>query len=254
MIPSSPTNSGSRARIVVVGYSSAAVSALAEAVAGFSRFEIVATLENFSNCDGTLEEVVPETLISYPGCIPEGWDKDHTSLLVVTEFDALNRISRGEAADQGLREELARELSQLYHQVVTEKAIQLRSLIEKYQVGLAGPAVSEHLTVRRGGSSVVVPVREIQWMESSGNWTLIHTVYGVTRIRETITDLLMRLPTEMFIRIHRSTAVRMAFVEDVEVHDGIPSKIKVKSGESLVVGNTYRTYLAERLAVATLQH
>lgn len=81
----------------------------------------------------------------------------------------------------------------------------------------AGPPV-ERLVVRDPGRIHFVNVRDIAWLEASGNYVAVHTPGAKTHlIHETMASIESRLPAG-FVRIHRSTIVNVACIRQLEPH------------------------------------
>ncbi|MEM1269059.1 MAG: LytTR family DNA-binding domain-containing protein [Bacteroidota bacterium] len=62
--------------------------------------------------------------------------------------------------------------------------------------------------VSENGRLVVIRTEEIDWIEAAGDYVVFHVGERTHLLRETMTNLLRRLPTDRFLRIHRSTIVR----------------------------------------------
>src|SRR4051812_18010587 len=76
------------------------------------------------------------------------------------------------------------------------------------------------LFVRSGGSIVPVPVSEVAWFESSGDYVLAHA--GRTRhmLHLPLARLEGRLDAEKFVRVHRTHIVNLDHVAAFRRHDG----------------------------------
>jgi two-component system LytT family response regulator len=71
------------------------------------------------------------------------------------------------------------------------------------------------LVVTVAGRSLVVDVADIRWIESDGNYVRLHTTADAYLHRETMKALEARLDPEEFLRIHRSTIVRIDRVKEL---------------------------------------
>ena len=73
---------------------------------------------------------------------------------------------------------------------------------------------SERLAVRIEGRTLLVRVREIDWISADDNNVVLHAAGRALRIRETLSSIAERLPTD-FVRVHRSAMVNVAKVAEV---------------------------------------
>lgn len=80
--------------------------------------------------------------------------------------------------------------------------------------------------VRKRDRTVIVPVREIDWIAAEGKYVRLHAGEQSHLVRDTIAAVEERLDGRHFVRIHRSTIVnlrRVAEIRDdttVVLHDG----------------------------------
>jgi len=79
----------------------------------------------------------------------------------------------------------------------------------------AEPVVpSERLAVRVEGRTLLLRVREIDWISADDNNVVLHAAGRALRIRETLSSIAERLPTD-FVRVHRSAMVNATRVAEV---------------------------------------
>ena len=80
--------------------------------------------------------------------------------------------------------------------------------------------------VKKRDRTIIVPVREVDWIEAEGKYVRLHVREQSYLVRDAINAVEERLDGKMFARIHRSTIVnlrRVAEVRDattVVLHDG----------------------------------
>lgn len=83
------------------------------------------------------------------------------------------------------------------------------------QQAMAVPVQTPNRLQFRSGSSVVwLDPTDIQLIEAAGNYLCVQTPNGNLVIRETLKELLSRLPAQ-FIQVHRSTLVNLHHVQKV---------------------------------------
>jgi len=81
-------------------------------------------------------------------------------------------------------------------------------------------------TVRKRDRTILVPVREVDWIEAEGKYVRLHVREQSHLVRDAIAAVARRLDARAFVRIHRSTIVnlrRVAEIRDdsiVVLHDG----------------------------------
>ena len=100
---------------------------------------------------------------------------------------------------------------------------------------------SEFITIRADRKSVKVKWRDIQYVESFGDYLKIHLKDQMIITRETISRIEKNLPEHYFLRIHRSFLV---LIEAITAF----TKEKVELGKTeLVISRTYKTHVANIL-------
>ena len=74
----------------------------------------------------------------------------------------------------------------------------------------------ERLVVRSGGRILILRVGEIDWIEAASNYVRLHAGGREYLLRETMTALEAKLDPMEFVRIHRSTIVRVDRIRELE--------------------------------------
>ena len=69
------------------------------------------------------------------------------------------------------------------------------------------------LTVTTGSSQKILPVEEIDYIQSAGNYVHIHTRTTSFKMRKTLKQLTQELPEPQFFRIHRSILVNSQAID-----------------------------------------
>ncbi|WP_028101054.1 LytR/AlgR family response regulator transcription factor [Pseudoduganella violaceinigra] len=130
-----------------------------------------------------------------------------------------------------------------------QRALQrLRERLAARSVQADRPAVVpglplQQLLISERGGTRVVPVAEIQWLETADNYVMLHTAQGAPLLRQTLTDLLESLGGE-FVRCHRRAAVRLSLVDKID-HDG---QLLLRGGAIVPLGRNFKTAILEALA------
>lgn len=74
----------------------------------------------------------------------------------------------------------------------------------------------ERLVVRSGGRILILRVADIDWVEAASNYVRLHAGGREYLLRETMTALESKLDPVEFVRIHRSTIVRVDKIRELE--------------------------------------
>jgi two-component system LytT family response regulator len=108
-----------------------------------------------------------------------------------------------------------------------------------------GHPVRNLLVPERSGTRIV-PVAEIQWIETADNYVVLHTAQGDPLLRQTLTHLLGQLG-ERFVRCHRRAAVQVAWIERVVPLDKGDCELVLRGGARVPCSRQYRAGVIERL-------
>jgi DNA-binding LytR/AlgR family response regulator len=107
------------------------------------------------------------------------------------------------------------------------------------------PALNDSLLIREGTRHLRIPHDRILWVESFGEYVRIHTPDRVLMPLLSLSALEEMLPSNRFLRIHRSRIVNLDHFEGME---GQVVRIR---GQEHPVGRKYRPGLLERLRLST---
>ena len=101
---------------------------------------------------------------------------------------------------------------------------------------------TNHLFVKSGHKTVRIDLDDLVRLEGMSNYVALHLSDGQKHLTlDSMTQLLEKLPTERFVRIHRSHAVAVGKIDYVE-------KSRVVIGkERLPVSEKYKEELAQRM-------
>ena len=103
------------------------------------------------------------------------------------------------------------------------------------------------LIVREVGQIVVVPTRDVDWIEGADYYAKLHVGRKVHMLRETLGSLEQRLDPRRFLRVHRSAIVNLARVQSVESHVRGEGIAVLGDGTRLKVSAARRDDLERRL-------
>jgi two-component system LytT family response regulator len=111
---------------------------------------------------------------------------------------------------------------------------------------LGGDHQIGNLLVPERSGTRVVPVADIQWIETADNYVALHTAQGQPLLRQALTHLLAQLGAR-FVRCHRRAAVQVALVERVVPLDKGDCELVLKSGVRVPCSRQYRQAVLDRL-------
>jgi DNA-binding LytR/AlgR family response regulator len=110
-----------------------------------------------------------------------------------------------------------------------------------------GSEGAERLLVSTGTKQQIVPIDEVEWFGSAGNYIVVNWKGREGLIRQTLASLELRLDPQVFARSHRSTIVNLARVRAAASLSDGSWRLTLESGAELVVSRTYRDAVLGRL-------
>jgi two-component system LytT family response regulator len=113
-------------------------------------------------------------------------------------------------------------------------------------------AYVERIAVQSRGTVRIVSVEEITHITADGSYAELHTGEETHLIRERMKTLEERLHPEAFMRIHRSTIVRLDEVDAILRGGGGDYAVRLEDGTRLSLSRGRIDALKERLGVAGL--
>ncbi len=149
-----------------------------------------------------------------------------------------------EALDYILKPFNAERLTQAIEKVRKRKALEANQQIKHtldaaLDSHLKAPKYLKRFIVKSGNRHFFFPVTEVDWIESDGNYALLHVGEAEHVIRTTMNDLEKRLDPETFVRIHRSTMVRLDAIQEVQKSkDGSVTAV-LHSGTALQISRSH---------------
>ncbi len=90
--------------------------------------------------------------------------------------------------------------------------------------------------VKKRDRTIVVPVREVDWIEAEGKYVRLHVREQSYLVRDAINAVEQRLDGRLFVRIHRSTIVNLRRV--AEVRDA--TTVVLQDGTQLTLSRRFR--------------
>ncbi|MGE0556521.1 MAG: LytR/AlgR family response regulator transcription factor, partial [Gemmatimonadales bacterium] len=111
----------------------------------------------------------------------------------------------------------------------------------------AGAPAPARLLVRERGRVAFVDPAEVRWVEARGDYVRLHLADRTHLLRETIGALERRLPSDRFVRVHRSALVRASAVAGLEQRSSRDWSVVLDDGTRLKLSRRHRAALDARL-------
>ena len=89
-----------------------------------------------------------------------------------------------------------------------------------------------------------IEIDRIQWVHSDGNYITIHTLDQKFMLKMSLKKVCERLPSEMFVRVHRSYVVQTYLIERIDFQE---NEIHLKGSNVLPLGRGYKNELMEKI-------
>ena len=147
----------------------------------------------------------------------------------------------------------ARALDRQTRDAILDQARRLGSLAagmpaREPVIAPARPRYIDRLVVKHDQRTIVVMLADVQYMESDGNYVILHAGRERYQLRDTLTSLETRLDPRRFVRIHRQTIVDMRAMKELQPWFGGDQMMIMRNGERLKVSRNLRAEVAKRLA------
>jgi len=111
----------------------------------------------------------------------------------------------------------------------------------------AGKNYLERLVIKTGGRIYFLETGEIDWIEAEGNYVSVHSAKKSHMLRETISSLESQLDPKKFVRIHRSSIVRLDFIQELQPWFHGEYRVILQDGTQLTLSRNHRDKLQEAL-------
>jgi two-component system LytT family response regulator len=108
----------------------------------------------------------------------------------------------------------------------------------------------QRFAIRNGRRVFFVSASDVEWIEAQGDYAALHVNGKTHLLREPLHILERRLDAAMFIRIHRSTIVRLDRIAEMQALANRDCLLRLKDGTSLRVSRSYSDRLQEALSGA----
>jgi len=118
--------------------------------------------------------------------------------------------------------------------------LRLRDRVEAPRSAPAETGCLTRIPIRSAGRTVFVSTDSIQWIETAGNYLVLHCGEQTHLLRETMNQLEGQLDPTRFIRIHRSTIVRVDAVKEIQPLPNGERMVILQGGARVTLSRSYR--------------
>jgi two-component system LytT family response regulator len=111
-------------------------------------------------------------------------------------------------------------------------------------------AYLERIAVKSVGRTVFVSTAAIDWIEMEGNYLSLHIGKDTKLVRETMSQIEAKLDPRQFVRIHRSTIVRIDAVKEITPLFNGDQSVTLNDGTKVILSRSYREKAKAALGLA----
>ncbi len=91
----------------------------------------------------------------------------------------------------------------------------------------------ERIVVKESGKIMIVPATEVYYLEAADDYVVISTINKEYVKNSTMKYYEDKLPSENFVRIHRSCIVNINFIKEIQAYNKETHSVIMKNGKSL---------------------
>lgn len=108
------------------------------------------------------------------------------------------------------------------------------------------PVRPERFLVRKLRREFLIAAADIEWLQAQGNYVGLHVNGHDYLLRSTLSDLLAQLDPARFVRVHRSHAVNLDRIAEIEPLDSGDARLKMRDGSVVPCSRRFRDALGGR--------
>ena len=97
----------------------------------------------------------------------------------------------------------------------------------------------ERIMIKERGSMFFIKVEDIDWVEAAGDYVSIHAGSKSHLLRETMSGLMKKLHPRKFVRVHRSSIVKVDSIRELKPYFHGDYIIILKNGKELKLSRRY---------------
>lgn len=108
------------------------------------------------------------------------------------------------------------------------------------------PQRPERFLVRKLRREFLIAASDIEWLQAQGNYVGLRVNGHDYLLRSTLSDLLAQLDPARFVRVHRSHAVNLDRIAEIEPLESGDARLKMKDGSQVPCSRRFRDSLGGR--------
>jgi two-component system, LytTR family, response regulator len=124
---------------------------------------------------------------------------------------------------------------------------ELRALVDKFAHERPAADAPERILVRTNARVHVLDPLKIDWVDAAGDYVTIHAEGKSHLVRDSLRNLEARLAAHGFLRIHRSTLVKLGSIGELIAKDSGDHEVVLNDGTVLRLSRSYKDALYEAL-------
>lgn len=113
----------------------------------------------------------------------------------------------------------------------------VRAMLEDIKTG---SKFIKRLTIKLTGRTILLPVDEIDWIETHGNYLKVYAGRESHLIRGTMQSLETKLNPEKFVRVHRTVIVNVEKIKEIYPRSNGDQDLILQNGRQLMLSRNYR--------------
>ncbi len=244
---------------IIIDDESLARDLLMEYIQPYSDIEVVAQCSKGSEAVEKINLLEPDLIfldVQMPGMDGFGVLEaiDHQPYVIfTTAYDqyALQAFDKN-AVDYVLKplneERFNTAVKRAMDRITSEKSQNVEDLLRTIQKGDKGSnRYSSHLFVQKSEKLLNLEVKDIMYLEASGDYTVLSTKGDQFLSSSGIGKLEEKLDPEIFIRIHRSTIINLNFLKEIEKHFNGGLIVKMENSKTFPVSRTYAKQIRKKV-------
>jgi two-component system LytT family response regulator len=161
------------------------------------------------------------------------------------EVHALDYLVKPFTAER-LQRSLNRARTQISRNQAGEIHLRLGTLLDDLK---AQPRLTERLPVKSDGRIIFLRLNDIDWVEAADNYVKLHVGNEAHFLRETMTSLETKLPSNRFLRVSRSAMVNIEQIKELQPMFHGEYVVILRTGAKLTLTRGYRDKL-DRLGLS----
>ncbi|MCX7984530.1 MAG: LytTR family transcriptional regulator DNA-binding domain-containing protein [Bacteroidetes bacterium] len=165
------------------------------------------------------------------------------------EYHALDYLLKP-VKEERFHDTIQHAIQELKHRQIQNYSERLTKLLNEYPIlpdGDTSRTLSTfhepitRILLKQKDHIVIVPVEDIDWIESAGDYVVIHSNNQKYIHRETLSSMEESLDHLQFVRIHRSTIVNIQKVHTLKPNESGDYDIFLRDGTRLRLSRNYKT-------------